>query len=148
MLMMVPRAAPRSAAVPPALHQNFLGLNWPLSGSGHSPALLPFTPTLSRGLSLQPTQMLPHAQTALHERLLYQDLLQFFLPLLLLLEQLLQEAAERPALLHDRLLQQESSGSHIPTLLPPCPLPSRAPARPKPVPVAVESLSPTARILS
>lgn len=128
-MMMVPQGAP-GRSLSPQKHTSALSDTKLVSGSGHNPTEASSSPLHPRAdpqtLSLQPAHALPHL-LHLIRGLHYQYLSQFFFPLLLFFEQLLQQVAERLALLHDHPLQQKDSGTHISIALerPPCPDPAK-----------------------
>lgn len=128
-LMMVPQGAP-GRSLSPQKHTSALSDIKLVSASGHNPTEASSSPLHPRAdpqtLSLQPAHALPHLRHLIRG-LHYQYLPQFFFPLLLFFEQLLQQVAERLALLRDHPLQQKDSGTHIsvPPERPPCPDPAK-----------------------
>lgn len=113
--MAVPHAEPGTGIIVPQEPTSSLCEVKEVSGSEHKPSepspdlLYPHAgPWI---LSLQPAHVLPCLQHIIRG-LRYQYLLQFFFPLLLFFEQLLQQVTKCLALLHDHPLQQKDSGIH------------------------------------
>lgn len=147
--MMVPQGAPGWSLCP----QEHTSAPYDIklvSGSGHNPTDASSAPLYPHAdlqtLSPQPAHAPPHLQHLIRG-LHYQYLSQFFFPLLLFFEQLLQQVAERLALLRDHPLQQKDSGTHISA---PLELPRSSQALTVPGTVTAEGAAPEqpARLLS